>query len=69
MTETDEHGKFKTIDFEYICNNVGIKLLYNNDVFYEYDDEHDTFKIMDLSSSNLSAMYDGGSLQNLKITK
>lgn len=67
-TETDENGKFKTIDFASVCEDVGVKLLFNND-FYQYDNVNDKFNIMDLSASNLDALYNSDTLQTLKITR
>ena len=68
FTERDETNKFKTIDFDYICENVKIQLLYNDD-FYVYDDVNDKFNVRDISNSALLALFDSNTLQNLKITR
>ena len=69
-TETDEKGQFKTIDFERICNEVAVKLLYNDDFYYEYDENTDSFKTINvMSSQDLQTLYDNPGLQSLKVTR
>ena len=61
--------KYAPVKFENICNNVEIKLLYNND-YYIYDDVNDKFDTIDTTDDNLlKTMFDSDQYQTLKITR
>ena len=68
QAERDENNRYKPVDFDYLCENVNIQLMYNDD-YYVYDSENDSFSIIDTTNEALLNLFEQNQLQQLKITR